>query len=174
MLCANQGETVDINLTNQLAGCHLDPVPRAGRRDIAGRQLRSVRSPTATGDLSSLVPEAPPGGSVTYSFTATTAGTYLYESGSDPQLQVQMGLFGAIVVRPAGITITAPTSWPSRTKMARTGSDQRRRAGMTLAEADSGCAAHAACAYASLDRRPSKCDPLAIYDSAVPGAARTS
>ena len=52
------------------------------------------------------MPEAGPGAAVTYSFTASSAGTYLYESGSDPQLQVQMGLFGAIVVRPAGIAIT--------------------------------------------------------------------
>jgi hypothetical protein len=50
---------------------------------------------------------------VTYSFTPTKAGTYLYESGggqvtsgtpslySSPQVQVRMGLFGALIVRPA-------------------------------------------------------------------------
>ena len=34
-------------------------------------------------------------------------GTYLYESGSDPQLQVEMGLFGALVIYPSGVSISA-------------------------------------------------------------------
>ena len=46
---------------------------------------------------------APDGsGSVTYTFTAGSPGTYLYESGTDVNKQVQMGLYGALVVRPAG------------------------------------------------------------------------
>jgi FtsP/CotA-like multicopper oxidase with cupredoxin domain len=31
-----------------------------------------------------------------------TPGTYLYESGTEPHLQVHMGLYGALIVRPAG------------------------------------------------------------------------
>jgi len=42
---------------------------------------------------------APPGGSTTISFVAQNPGTYLYESGVNPQKQVQMGLFGVLVVR---------------------------------------------------------------------------
>jgi hypothetical protein len=38
---------------------------------------------------------------VAYTFTASEPGTYLYESGTNPGKQVQMGLYGAIVVRPA-------------------------------------------------------------------------
>ena len=38
---------------------------------------------------------------MTYTFTAGEPGTYLYESGTDPQKQVQMGLYGALIVRPA-------------------------------------------------------------------------
>jgi FtsP/CotA-like multicopper oxidase with cupredoxin domain len=45
------------------------------------------------------------GGSVTYSFVASNPGTYLYESGTDPAIQVRMGLFGALIVRPS----TVPT-----------------------------------------------------------------
>jgi len=43
------------------------------------------------------------GGSTTYSFTASSPGTYLYEAGPLPgaQHQVAMGLYGALVVRPA-------------------------------------------------------------------------
>jgi len=41
------------------------------------------------------------GGSATYSFVATHPGTFVYESGTNPDVQVPMGLFGALVVRPA-------------------------------------------------------------------------
>ena len=55
------------------------------------------------GSLTSLVQSAAPtNGSVTYTFTAGTPGTYLYESGTDVNKQVQMGMYGALVVRPAG------------------------------------------------------------------------
>jgi FtsP/CotA-like multicopper oxidase with cupredoxin domain len=39
---------------------------------------------------------------VTYTFTAGSPGTYLYESGTDVNKQVQMGMYGALVVRPDG------------------------------------------------------------------------
>ena len=56
------------------------------------------------GSLTSHGADAPPpsNGSVTYTFTAGSPGTYLYESGTDVNKQVQMGLYGALVVRPAG------------------------------------------------------------------------
>jgi len=37
---------------------------------------------------------------VTYSFVATHPGTFVYESGTNPDVQVPMGLFGALIVRP--------------------------------------------------------------------------
>ena len=37
---------------------------------------------------------------MTYSFAAGSPGTYLYESGSDISKQIEMGLYGALVVRP--------------------------------------------------------------------------
>jgi hypothetical protein len=55
----------------------------------------------ATGGVPGLLTrEAPPGGTVTYTFTASQPGTYTYYSGTQPELQVEMGLFGAIVIRP--------------------------------------------------------------------------
>jgi FtsP/CotA-like multicopper oxidase with cupredoxin domain len=42
-------------------------------------------------------------GSVTYRFVAKRPGTFLYESGTNTDKQVQMGLYGAIIVRPAGL-----------------------------------------------------------------------
>jgi FtsP/CotA-like multicopper oxidase with cupredoxin domain len=54
-----------------------------------------------TGDLTSRVrsftAETLQDGTSTYSFTAR-AGTYLYQSGTHPQVQVQMGLYGALIV----------------------------------------------------------------------------
>ena len=50
---------------------------------------------------------------MTYTFTASRPGTYLYESGSDPTKQVEMGLFGALVVRPtmgAGYAYNDPST----------------------------------------------------------------
>ena len=37
---------------------------------------------------------------MTYEFTAGSPGTYLYSSGTDTTKQQQMGLYGALVVRP--------------------------------------------------------------------------
>ena len=52
-----------------------------------------------------LTREAAAGGTVSYTFTAASPGTYLYESGSDVAKQVEMGLYGALIVRPSA----APT-----------------------------------------------------------------
>jgi FtsP/CotA-like multicopper oxidase with cupredoxin domain len=41
-----------------------------------------------------------PGGTVRYTFTAANAGTYLYHSGTRPDLHIEMGLVGALIVRP--------------------------------------------------------------------------
>ncbi|MGO4478165.1 Ig-like domain-containing protein [Massilia sp. 2TAF26] len=39
---------------------------------------------------------APGGGTATYTWTSVRPGTYLYSSGTHPQVQVQMGLYGAM------------------------------------------------------------------------------
>jgi hypothetical protein len=74
--------------------------------------------PTAAGNTSILIPDfqvtpsggtqglltmeaTPNGGTVTYSFTATMPGTHAYYSGTQGDLQIEMGLYGAIVVLPA-------------------------------------------------------------------------
>ena len=56
---------------------------------------------TTTGGAPGLLTqEAAPGGSVTYTFTASEPGTYHYHSGTRPDLQVEMGLYGALIVEP--------------------------------------------------------------------------
>ena len=98
VLCANEGETVHHQSDQQPAGERLDGVPRPGGVTASG----GACSP-ATDCL--LAASAAPalGGTVTYSFPAGHPGTYLYESGTDQTLQVEMGLYGAIVVRPSGV-----------------------------------------------------------------------
>jgi FtsP/CotA-like multicopper oxidase with cupredoxin domain len=54
--------------------------------------------------------EAPAGGSVTYTFTASEPGTYQYHSGTRPDLQVEMGLYGAIIVRPSATPAACTTA----------------------------------------------------------------
>ena len=89
--------------------CCTTRCPRRRRSCSPGR--RACR-PTATRPSRSSTPAArsprwcsppqPATGSVTYTFTAGRPGTYLYESGTDVSKQIQMGLYGALVVRPAG------------------------------------------------------------------------
>lgn len=91
VLCVNEGDTVTINLTNNLSEPTSIVFP--GQMGV-----------TATGGSAGLlaVEAAPGGGTVTYSFTAGKPGTYLYESGTNVHKQVQMGLSGVLVVRPSG------------------------------------------------------------------------
>jgi len=91
ILCVDEGDTVTINLTNNLTA---EPV------SIVFPGQTGV---TATGGSPGLLATeaAPGGGTVSYSFTASEPGTYLYESGTNVHKQVQMGLAGALVVRPA-------------------------------------------------------------------------
>ncbi|HET20307.1 MAG TPA: hypothetical protein ENO16_06845, partial [Chromatiales bacterium] len=96
-LIVNQGDTVTINLKNEL------PMP-------VSMVFPGQSGVTATGGSEGLLtreapaPVAPATVSdpVTYSFVASRPGTYLYQSGTRPDLQVEMGLVGAIIVRPTG------------------------------------------------------------------------
>ena len=91
-LIVNQGDIVTVELTNALPAA-------AGNVSIVfpGHQLTS----TSDGVAGPLTQEATPGGTVTYTFTANEPGTYQYHSGSQTDLQVEMGLYGALIVRPA-------------------------------------------------------------------------
>jgi FtsP/CotA-like multicopper oxidase with cupredoxin domain len=54
---------------------------------------------------------ASPGNSTCYAFTPN-AGTFLYEAGRNPTAQVPMGLYGALVVRPAPCLVTPCQAYP--------------------------------------------------------------
>jgi FtsP/CotA-like multicopper oxidase with cupredoxin domain len=92
-LIVTQGQTVTITLTNNLPAS-------AGNTSI----LFPGFTVTTTGGVVGLMTqEAAPGGTVTYSFVASTPGTRAYYSGTQGDLQVEMGLYGAIIVLPSTI-----------------------------------------------------------------------
>ena len=90
-LIVNQGDTVTVNLANAL------PVP-------VSIVFPGQSGVTVSGGGSGLLTrEAAAGQTVTYTFTASHAGTYQYHSGTQPALQVEMGLLGALIVRPSNV-----------------------------------------------------------------------
>ena len=93
-LIVNEGQTIIVNLTNGLPAS-------AGNTSILfpGLTLTS----TSGGVVGPLTQEAAPGGSVTYTFTATSPGTRAYYSGSQGDLQIEMGMYGAIIVLPTSV-----------------------------------------------------------------------
>jgi FtsP/CotA-like multicopper oxidase with cupredoxin domain len=102
VLCVNQGDTVTITLTNTLKRDISMVFP--GQNDVLANGAPATPQFSAPGDLSTMTSLAQVatanGGSVTYTFVADHPGTFLYESGTDPDIQVRMGLFGALIVRP--------------------------------------------------------------------------
>ena len=100
ILCVNEGDTVTVVLHNDLpvdtsivfpgqANVLSNGVPMEPQFDGAGELLSMTNVATAAG------------GTMTYEFEAAEPGTYVYQSGTNPGVQTQMGLFGALIVRPA-------------------------------------------------------------------------
>ncbi len=103
VLCVNQGDQVTVILHNDTP-LVADPVSIVfpGQQDVLADGAPSQHE-VGGGRITSLTKSAAAGGgAVTYTFTAGDPGTYLYESGTNPEKQVRMGLFGAIIVRPTG------------------------------------------------------------------------
>jgi hypothetical protein len=131
-LTANEGDTVNITVRNNLTSANLlshaptgTTVPFAEKDGTlptsliirgqnvplnptwinpAGTAITSTGS-RAAGDVTSRVrsftAETLQGTTTIYSFTSARPGTYLYQSGTHPQIQVQMGLYGPLIVNSA-------------------------------------------------------------------------
>jgi FtsP/CotA-like multicopper oxidase with cupredoxin domain len=84
VLTVDEGDTVTINVTNALPGT------RTMTFEIPGVDF----DPGPTNAASNVT--------VTRTFTANRPGTYLYQSSGDAGRQEAMGLYGALIVRPAG------------------------------------------------------------------------
>jgi len=106
-LIVTEGQAVTVNLTNGLPAS-------AGNTSILfpGFQVSTIcpASTTAGAPQQGLLTcEAVPGGTVTYTFTASSPGTHAYYSGTQGDLQVEMGLYGAIIVLPSTIPAACTT-----------------------------------------------------------------
>lgn len=90
-LIVNEGDEVVIRLKNGL------PMP-------VSMVFPGQSGVTATGGTAGGLTQESSGLAdvVEYRFIASHPGTYLYHSGTRPDLQVEMGLLGALIVRPAG------------------------------------------------------------------------
>src|SRR5512143_1032196 len=89
-MIVHQGDTVTVTLHNNLPAA-------AGNTSI----LFPGFTVQSTGGVPGLLTqEASNGGTVTYTFTATNPGTHAYYSGTQGDLQIEMGLYGAIIVLP--------------------------------------------------------------------------
>jgi len=102
-LCVLEGAIITVHLANDLP----EPVSILflGQEGVeadnpADLDPFGLAQPQYDTGLTSLTNVAPPGGDVIYRFTASAPGTYIYESGTEPDKQVQMGLVGALIVRP--------------------------------------------------------------------------
>jgi FtsP/CotA-like multicopper oxidase with cupredoxin domain len=105
-LIVTEGQVVTVTLTNALPAA-------AGNTSILfpGFSVSAVPAATQPATCTSatpmqqglLVAEAANGCAVTYSFTASSPGTRAYYSGTQSDLQVEMGMYGAVIVLPAAV-----------------------------------------------------------------------
>lgn len=104
-LVVNQGDVVNVVLQNKLPVTTSITFPgQSGVVAVGGIPGLLTRDAQAAGL------DGSGGGSVSYSFTASRPGTFLYHSGTRPDLQIEMGLVGALIVRPTGFDATLPAS----------------------------------------------------------------
>jgi FtsP/CotA-like multicopper oxidase with cupredoxin domain len=96
-LIVTEGQTVTVTLKNTLPAA-------AGNTSIVFPGF-SVTAADGTAGL--LAQEAVPGGTVTYKFIADHPGTFSYYSGTQSELQIEMGMFGAVIVLPATVNVPA-------------------------------------------------------------------
>jgi FtsP/CotA-like multicopper oxidase with cupredoxin domain len=97
---------VRINLTNYLTDASGTPI--SSSYDDKVSMLFSGHKATASGGTAGLLTnEVAYGAMVSYQFEAKAPGTYQYMSGTDASLQVELGMFGAMIVRAGNSTTRA-------------------------------------------------------------------
>lgn len=88
-MIVRQGDKITVNLKNEL------PVPVSMVFPGQAQQTSTGGTPGLMTNESTSATDT-----VTYTFVAREPGTYLYQSGTNPALQIEMGLVGALIVRP--------------------------------------------------------------------------
>lgn len=101
-LIVRQGDVITVTLTNNLpAAAGNTSILFQGFQVCAAALNPDGSCPAGlTGVPGLLTREATHGNTVTYSFVAATPGTHAYYSGTRGDLQIEMGLYGAIIVLP--------------------------------------------------------------------------
>jgi len=99
-LIVTEGDQVTVVLTNALPKA-------AGRTSIVFPGFSVAATNGVDGLLTKEAANGSSGNTVTYRFTASKPGTYAYYSGSQTDVQIEMGLFGAIVVLPSGASASS-------------------------------------------------------------------
>jgi FtsP/CotA-like multicopper oxidase with cupredoxin domain len=107
-LIVDEGSVVTVNLTNNLNQPVSFTIPAFAVTavDAAGNPVHIAYPKGNRALLSSQFVETAPGATVTYKFTASAPGTYIYQSGTNMAIQLPMGLSGALIVRPASAAVT--------------------------------------------------------------------
>ena len=114
-LVVTEGQTITVNLTNNLPSA-------AGNTSILfpGLQVTAAAAAVQPGSCTAttaaaqapqglLTTEAANGCTVTYTLTGLTPGTRSYYSGTQSDLQIEMGLYGAIIVLPNNVPTACTT-----------------------------------------------------------------
>jgi FtsP/CotA-like multicopper oxidase with cupredoxin domain len=113
-LIVTEGQKVTVNLTNNLpTAAGNTSILFPGFQVCTGALSGTTCTPSSTDGVAGLMTqEAAPGGSVTYTFIATTPGTRAYYSGTQSDFQVEMGMYGAIIVLPANVPAVCTAGLP--------------------------------------------------------------
>jgi len=111
-LIVTEGQIVTVTLSNGLpASAGNTSILFPGFQVCVGNVSSSGACTPISGNgvVGLVTQEAAPGGTVTYSFLASSPGTRAYYSGTQGDLQVEMGLYGAIIVLPKTIPTNCTT-----------------------------------------------------------------
>ncbi len=127
-MIVHQGDTVTVTLHNNLP-------PAAGNTSILFPGFQVTTSGGQTGVLTSEAPNAICNpttnvgcNTVTYTFLADTAGTHTYYSGTQGDLQIEMGMYGALIVLPNTIPVNCATGTSNDQAKLANGEDDYRLA----------------------------------------------
>jgi FtsP/CotA-like multicopper oxidase with cupredoxin domain len=135
-LIVNQGETVKIVLNNTLPVQVSIVFPGqqgvTSSGGVVGLLTREARAVNPAEFAANAVVGGP-----TYTFVAGMPGTYSYHSGTQTDLQVEMGLVGALIVRPKGFAQGDKTAHPERRAYEQPGTRYDRESLFVLSEMDS-------------------------------------
>src|SRR2546427_4962830 len=103
-LIVTEGQTVTVNLTNNLPNS-------AGNTSILFPGFQVTASFGVPGLLTREATRNVAAGTIAvrYTFVASSPGTHAYYSGTQSDLQVEMGLYGAIIVLPAAVPASCST-----------------------------------------------------------------